>query len=63
MATSPWARVRLPHLHQLSRDGLIEGYWESAAGGRERKLYKITEKGKTALELRMAEWSKFRRQT
>ena len=47
-----------PHLHQLERDGFVEGYWESA-GGRERKLYRITESGVTALVRKKREWDKF----
>lgn len=47
-----------PHLHQLERDGLVEGYWE-ANGGRERKCYRITEKGTIELARRCEEWRKF----
>ena len=48
-----------PHLHQLEKDGLIEGYWETVSGGRERKCYRITETGKAELARRSAEWRKF----
>ena len=34
-----------PHLHQMEKDGLIQGYWETVSGGRERKCYRITERG------------------
>lgn len=48
-----------PHLHQLEKDGLIEGYWETVSGSRERKLYRITERGKSELARRREEWRKF----
>lgn len=48
-----------PHLHQLERDGLIEGYWENVAGGRDRKNYRITERGKSALAKKREEWNEF----
>jgi PadR family transcriptional regulator, regulatory protein PadR len=48
-----------PHLHQLERDGLIEGEWESVSGGRERKLYRITEKGRGRLAEKRREWQGF----
>ncbi len=48
-----------PHLHTLERDGLIEGYWESTSGGRERKQYKITDRGQSALKKKQAEWQRF----
>jgi len=48
-----------PHLHQLERDGLIEGYWETVTGGRERKMYRIAESGKAELARKREEWSRF----
>lgn len=48
-----------PHLHQLEKDGLIEGYWETTPGGRERKCYRITERGTSELARRREEWRKF----
>jgi DNA-binding PadR family transcriptional regulator len=48
-----------PHLHQLETDGLAEGYWETVSGGRERKCYRITERGMAELARRRAEWRKF----
>ena len=50
-----------PHLHQLEKDGLIEGYWENVSGGRERKCYRITETGKRELGRRREELRKFNR--
>ena len=48
-----------PHLHQLENDGLIEGYWENATGGRPRKCYKITESGMAELARKKREWETF----
>ena len=48
-----------PHLHQMEKDGLIGGYWETVSGGRERKCYRITEHGKAELARRSAELRKF----
>jgi PadR family transcriptional regulator, regulatory protein PadR len=48
-----------PHLHLLEQDGFIEGYWETVTGDRERKSYRITDKGKTELARRAEEWRKF----
>ena len=48
-----------PHLHRLEEDRLIEGYWEQSSGTRERRIYRITTKGKTELERLQSEWRKF----
>lgn len=48
-----------PHLHQLERDGLIEGYWETVSGGRERKMYRITDHGTSELAKKKREWERF----
>ena len=48
-----------PHLHELERDGLIEGYWETVSGGRERKCYRITERGSAELAKKKEEWRRF----
>jgi DNA-binding PadR family transcriptional regulator len=50
-----------PHLHQLEKDGLIEGYWETVAGDRRRRYYSITERGKAELERRTQHWREFRK--
>jgi len=42
-----------PALHALERDGLIVSAWETPAGGRERKVYRLTQAGETRLD----EWS------
>ena len=47
-----------PHLHRLERDGLIEGNWEST-GSRDRKCYRITDRGKSVLAAKREEWKEF----
>ena len=42
-----------PALHTLERDGLIASAWETPAGGRERKVYRLTPSGEKKLD----EWS------
>ena len=49
-----------PHLLQLEKDGLIEGYWENVSGDRRRRYYRITDKGTAELERRMQHWRAFR---
>ncbi len=49
-----------PHLHQFEKDSLIEGYWETPSGDRARKMYRITDKGKTELARRTKEWRDYR---
>jgi len=48
-----------PHLHHLENDGLIEGCWETVTGGRERKMYRITESGTAELARKKREWETF----
>ncbi|MBL8991303.1 MAG: helix-turn-helix transcriptional regulator [Phycisphaerae bacterium] len=48
-----------PMLYNLEAKGLIEGYWQSApqdAGGRERKYYRLTPRGRRRLEADSAQW-------
>lgn len=48
-----------PHLHRMEEDRLIEGYWEQSAGNRERRIYRITQKGKIELSKLQNEWLQF----
>jgi PadR family transcriptional regulator PadR len=48
-----------PVLHTLERDGLVTAEWR-VEGGRERKVYSLTEDGRAELRRRMAEWEAFR---
>jgi PadR family transcriptional regulator, regulatory protein PadR len=48
-----------PALHKLESDGLITSDWRSAGGGRSRKYYSITRRGRGELSRRAAEWNVF----
>jgi PadR family transcriptional regulator PadR len=48
-----------PALHALERQGLIVGEWRKEGGGRERKVYRITPAGLTALEQHKRTWNAF----
>src|SRR5258707_13056567 len=48
-----------PALHALVRDGWITGEWEIPDSDRPRKVYTLTDAGKTELERRMRAWSRF----
>lgn len=55
-----------PLLHAYERDGLVEGYWEGAAGqaesgraGPRRRYYRLTTQGVAALRSLLQEWQTF----
>ena len=48
-----------PLLYNMEAKGLIESYWESAPtkeGGRERKYYRLTDKGRKKLAADIKQW-------
>lgn len=47
-----------PALHRLEQRGMIGGSW-SVAGGRRRRSYQLTAKGRRSLALGRAEWRDF----
>ncbi|MEG6522358.1 PadR family transcriptional regulator [Desulfotomaculum sp. 1211_IL3151] len=49
-----------PILHSLEADDMVESYWSDANGGRHRKYYRITEKGRDQLKEKCSEWVVFR---
>ena len=49
-----------PALHRLERAGLLQSDW-SDAGGRRRRVYKLTRRGSRQLEARKNEWRDFAR--
>ena len=49
-----------PILHNLEKDGYIEGFERVSETGRMRKYYHITKRGNKALEQKQDEWSTFR---
>src|SRR4051794_39410086 len=49
-----------PVLHRLEAEGLLASAW-STVGGRKRRTYRLTRRGKTALARRRGEWRGFAR--
>lgn len=45
-----------PVLHRLERSGLVESRWETAASGRRRKYYRVTEGGRRQLAEERRQW-------
>ena len=45
-----------PVLHRLEKEGLIVSEWKQAETGRERKYYKLTRQGRTALKAEQQQW-------
>ena len=53
------AALLYPALHQLEKEGLLEGEWQDHPGERRKKYYTITTKGKKALQAKRSEWQDF----
>jgi PadR family transcriptional regulator, regulatory protein PadR len=49
-----------PVLHRLERDGLVSSSW-SEVGGRKRRVYKLSRKGRAAVDERQRDWRRFER--
>jgi DNA-binding PadR family transcriptional regulator len=47
-----------PALHRLERAGLVQASW-SAAGGRRRRVYRLTAAGRQALDGERSSWRDF----
>ena len=47
-----------PSLYRLERRGLVTSRWE-AVGGRRRRVYRLTNAGRRALEEQRSEWRAF----
>jgi DNA-binding PadR family transcriptional regulator len=47
-----------PVLHRLEADGLLASAW-SSGDGRRRRVYRLTRRGRGALETRRGEWEQF----
>jgi PadR family transcriptional regulator, regulatory protein PadR len=47
-----------PALHRLEDEGLLSSLW-SENGGRRRRIYQLTSKGRLALATRQQEWNRF----
>lgn len=48
-----------PALRKLENEGLIQGEWQSLSTGHQRRLYRLTPRGKEALENKRAVWQGF----
>ena len=48
-----------PALRKLENEELVKGEWQVLPAGQERRYYRITEKGREALENRMVMWHSF----
>jgi PadR family transcriptional regulator PadR len=47
-----------PALHRLERAGLLASRW-AEVGGRRRRVYSLTRRGRAALDSRAVEWDRF----
>jgi PadR family transcriptional regulator PadR len=48
-----------PILHKLEKEGLIQGDWSGGDGGRKRKSYRITARGRDHSRSQQAAWDEF----
>jgi len=48
-----------PALHRLEKAGLIAGKWEATSSGRQRRYYRITDKGSKILAEKRVQWLDF----
>src|SRR5690606_19105397 len=48
-----------PILSQLEKDGLIAGAWEQPEGERMRRIYALTETGRTEVEQQVEAWNRY----
>lgn len=49
-----------PILHSLETEKMIESYWWGQEGGRQRKYYRLTSKGRAELQKQRQEWAAYR---
>ena len=50
------AGTMYPVLHRLETKGLIEAFWRPPESGPRRKYYRLTDKGRRALEVEKRQW-------
>ena len=48
-----------PILHALEKEKFLESYWDEKETARNRKYYRMTEKGRTELARKREEWNGF----
>jgi PadR family transcriptional regulator len=46
-----------PALHQMERSGLLKARWRRIEGGRSRKYYSLTRKGRRMAESKRRQWT------
>ena len=52
-----WSNSKLyPLLHRLECEGLVEAYWQPSDSGPDRKYYRLTPQGHSALAATRQEW-------
>lgn len=49
-----------PALYKLEREGMLSSRWESGSG-RRRRVYRLTRRGRTALQRQRRDWSEYAR--
>jgi PadR family transcriptional regulator PadR len=49
-----------PLLSRLRRDGLVESTWRESSAGPPRRYYRLTARGRAALDAFSDEWTRFR---
>lgn len=45
-----------PFLHDLENEELVESYWQNVEGAPRRKYYRLTQRGRQALDHEKAQW-------
>lgn len=48
-----------PALHRMERNGYVSSYWETSGKGRRAKYYRLTPRGRRALEHELKDWRRF----
>jgi PadR family transcriptional regulator PadR len=49
-------KMLYPVLHRMEKEGLLVSRWKMSKGGRLRRYYKITEKGRRELDFERRQW-------
>jgi len=49
-------KMLYPVLHRMEKEGLLVSRWKMSGGGRLRRYYKITEKGRRELDFERRQW-------
>jgi PadR family transcriptional regulator PadR len=49
-------KMLYPVLHRMEKEGLLVSQWKMSDGGRLRRYYRITEKGRGALDSERRQW-------